>query len=284
MATFPGRVETLDLVVKNLSKQLDALYIYLNEFEETPEFLTQYENVYPILGKDTFGDLVANGKMIFLDYEKDDYIAFTLDDDIVFPDDYVEHMSALLESMNYRVGLTVHGSIIPDTASWYYERTHVFGAKKSLNYHTAVNLVGSGTFVYHSKSIPLDFDDFTREVYVDLHLSLAAFNNGIPLMAIKRETNWLKFIKYTGLWEQFKVGVTHHTRIMQDSDLWRLSNIQNVWKDFLAAGGDDWFTYSTNNELDLDFCASIYSKSIPLNWRGSRVSMQKALIFSQEFE
>lgn len=283
MATFPAREKTLNDVVSSLSKQLDVLYIYLNEYTYIPKCLENYDNVIPVLGIDTYGDLNANGKMIYLDYEQDDCLVFTMDDDIIFPDNYVQTMSNYLESMNYKVALTVHGSIIPDTASWYYERTHIFGARKAFSTHKAVNLVGSGTFVYNYKSIPLTFVDFTKEVYVDLNLSLAALNSGIPLIAVKREADWIKFIKYVGLWEQFKVDLTHHTRIMQSNTVWRLNKLQKIWKNFLDSETEDWWNYTKEKHLDLEFCASIYSDKIPFLWRGSRVSMDKALNFSQNF-
>ena len=283
MATFPAREKTLTDVLDKLSPQMDMIYIYLNEYKYIPSSLEAYENVYPILGVDSYGDLNANGKMIYLEYEKEDCYVFTLDDDIIFPDDYVSKMVGIMKSMNNKIAVTVHGSIIPDDASWYYERTNVFGARKSLDYHTAVNLIGSGTFAYYSKMIPLNFTNFTNEVFVDLQLSLEALKNKIPLISVERDADWIVFIKYEGLWEQFKSELTHHTRILQTNTAWRLFNVKDVWKHFLLSETNNIQEYTDIHNLDKDFCNNIMTNRVPVLWRGGRVSTMKSLAFAKEF-
>jgi hypothetical protein len=282
MATFPGREKTLEDVIKRLVPQLDRIYIYLNEYKKIPTFLEKYPNVKPVLGADTYGNLNANGKMIFLDYEESDCLVFTLDDDILFPNDYVQIMSSYMAAFNYRAGLTVHGSIIPDVASWYYERTHVLGARKNLSYHHAINLVGSGTFVFMKNSIPVEFHQFTQDIYVDLALSLAALKNNVPLMAVKRPENWIEFIRYEGLWEKFKGEVTHHTQILQKSNAWRLDHVKSVWSEFLKPNSERIEEYIKTHDLDREFCLLVESNVVPISWRGSRVEIQKLETFYRD--
>ncbi len=283
MATFPAREKTLTTVLDQLSPQMDMIYIYLNEYKYIPSCLEAYENVHPVLGIDSYGDLNANGKMIYLEYEKNDCYVFTLDDDILFPDDYVVKMVQTIKDMNNKVAVTVHGSIIPDDSSWYYERSDVFGVKRKLELHTAINLVGSGTFAYYNKTIPLEFEKFINNVYVDLHLSLEALKNNIPLLAIKRESGWIQFIKYDGLWEQFKSELTHHTRILQSHSEWRLMNVKNVWKKFLLTEATNIQTYLELHTLDHEFANNVSTKIVPLNWRGGSISIMKSLTFNKDF-
>lgn len=278
MATIPERIESLQQVLESVSKQVDILYLYLNNYTVVPSFIAKFNNVYPILGKDYYGDLNATGKMIYLDLLESDSYCFTFDDDVIYPDNYISYLTDVISSFNNKVALAVHGSITADHASWYYERHHIFYGGDKLHQHMAINLAGSGCFAYHSSAVKMQFDAFLEKVFVDLNISLSCLQQNVPLLAVKRDENWLTFIKHKGLWHKFSKILTHHTRIISETEAWKLDNVKNVWYSFLSnhAGGD-WFTYSTENKLDTDMCNFAMGGPVPLLWRTTQLSIQQLM-------
>jgi hypothetical protein len=230
LATIKSRVDSLEQVVRSIANQVSVLYIYLNDHHSIPAFLSAFANVIPILGSNSYGDLNANGKMIFLEHETKG-IAFTLDDDIIYPPDYVSAFLRAFEDFNHRVCLTVHGSMVPGDASWYYERCWTYAMKDELAKRCAVNLIGSGTCAFPISALDLSSDNFKGAVFVDLQISLAALKQRIPLVAIERQSNWTKPINYEGLWDQFRRSVTHHTHILRSEDCWKPDSLRTIWQD-----------------------------------------------------
>jgi len=231
MATISSRLPTLKAVIDSIAPQLSVLYVYLNDHKKIPSFFDELENVVPILGKSRYGDLNANGKMMFLEQEHSG-IAFTLDDDIIYPENYVSSFLSAFENFDNRAVLTVHGSVIPDMASWYYERSCVYPMREALEKRMPVNLVGSGTCAFPIDRLALNAENFKNLVFVDLHISLAALKAGIPLVAIDRPALWLTPVAYEGLWEQFKAEITHHTHILRSETVWKSFSLRKIWTDF----------------------------------------------------
>lgn len=75
MATYPGRFDTLELVIKELLPQLDKLYVYVNDSDTIPDCLIN-EKITPLLGKEHDGNLSATGKIYPLKYVDDGYFFY----------------------------------------------------------------------------------------------------------------------------------------------------------------------------------------------------------------
>ena len=232
MATCPERLSTLEAVVDSIAPQLSRLYIYLNGYFEVPSFLGKYNTIVPVLGMESFGDISANGKMIWKVKERDGII-FTLDDDFIYPDNYVERFLEIMSNFNYSACLCVHGSLFTDAPRYYYERHAVYASKTHQKYNNIVNLVGSGTTVFPASLYDnIDFN-FRGDVYVDLHISLTALKKEMPMLAVSRQQEWLIPIVNNGLWEKNKAAITHHTMIVgRNSDLLSWNHLLLIWDSF----------------------------------------------------
>ncbi|MFY0992601.1 glycosyltransferase family 2 protein [Halomonas sp. C05BenzN] len=189
LASIPERVNQLHRTLLSVITQVDKIYIYLNGYESVPEFL-DHPKITAVLSKE-FEDLGAAGKFYWIDQVSDGYV-FTIDDDIIYPGDYVARMIKALKKYNDTVAVCVHGSIFASPLTWYFERTEVFGLKKRLDNDRFVTLVGTGCLAFHRKCIDLKFSDFYPKVMCDLTFSVKAREQGIPLISINREANWLK--------------------------------------------------------------------------------------------
>lgn len=233
LASIPEREATLERVVASIANQLDILYVYLNNYKNIPAFFKKYPHVRPLLSSQERGDLNANGKMYFLEYENEG-IAFTLDDDIVYPKNYVDKFIEVFDTFKMPVMVCVHGSVFPQKVNYYYERSITFVSKSKQQYNNIVSLGGSGTMAFPVNVVKNNTHDFFSEVYVDLQLSLLAHQCRMPLISINRPEKWIKFLRYEGLWEITRSRISHHTYILQKhSHLVAWPYIRSIWNDHI---------------------------------------------------
>lgn len=213
MATFPARFGTLAGVIDSIIDQVDWLFVYVNEADCIPNVLI-HPKIKTYLGRDHLGDLKANGKVFPLQFVKDCYV-FTLDDDFVRPKNYVERMKDTIDLYDRRIVVGVHGSIFDPIGEWYYQRTAAFGWKQALYEQKLVSLIGSGLAAFHTSELDINFSDFLPNVMVDLQISIEARKRGLPIVCIERPAEWVQFIGYEGLWEEYVSKLTHHTTVFR---------------------------------------------------------------------
>lgn len=144
----------------------------------------------------------------------------------------------MLKSMrryNDLVGVCVHGSIFASPLDWYFERTSVFSARQALRGDRFINLAGTGTFACKLSKFPIKFLDVMPRTMCDLQISMKALKFKIPLVSIKRRSNWLSSIAVDSALES---GVDYWTRmLMNDEGRTKVAQKQN-WdfhycKDFI---------------------------------------------------
>lgn len=281
MATFPARAETLGQVVNSIAEQLDILYVYLNDYETVPDILCSQPNIRPLLSSDYDGDLSATGKIFPLQFCRN-CLVFTLDDDIVYPADYVSRMAGLLAKLEYDAAVTVHGSIFDADAQWYFERTRVFPFKRKLAEHRFVALPGSGTFAFHQSSLPIRYQDFSREPMVDLQFAISCRRHVLPIVAIARKQGWLNFLGYTGLYETYLTTSTHHTESMQQTAPWTFDVFRSLCKKAIE-------NYYANDEgggetgvlLDRGVELALHENVVPAAWCRSLATLKKRSQFME---
>ena len=122
---------------------------------------------------------------------------FMIDDDIIYPANYMNTMISMLNAYNNKPILCVHGSIIDfkKNDNWYHDRT-VFHFASELYESKIVNVPGAGTSCFYTGS-------FTPDIYMnlnmtDIQIARQAKINNIPILCINRALYWLKPIDNSG--------------------------------------------------------------------------------------
>lgn len=189
MATYPPRLGELQLVVPSIAPQLDRLVVVANQFTAAPRFARRLTNVECILPE---RDLRDEGKFVDVGAASDD-ILFYLDDDIIYPHDYVSRMLGLLEKYGEdRVALGVHGIIYSD----FFDGTpgarlvHVFD--KALPAPMVVNQIGTGTAVVKAALAPSAEVMAGSATFVDVRFAGHCHAQGTGLVCVSREAGWLR--------------------------------------------------------------------------------------------
>ena len=268
MATFPGRFSLITPVIESLAPQLDHLYIYVNETAEGFPDFSHFANVTILDGRNHMGDLSANGKIYPIKFLTD-CIVLTLDDDFIFPPDYVSTYLALLRKFNGKCAVTTHGGIFPPKVDWYYERTHVMVSIRNQPTLKLCSVAGSGTFCFDQKTLQLEPDSFFSEIMVDLRLSIMARTQGLPIWVVPRPDGWLEHIKSDGLWEIFSAGaLTHHTDHARKLD-WSFDIYREIANSAIAGAGIDMDSLG----LDPDLQNGLVTGATPRDWNIGTISM-----------
>lgn len=189
MASFPPRKSSLQAAIASILPQLDELILYLNEYDSAPDF-TDHPKIRVYLGKHEEGDIRDNGKFYALPKEENAYI-FTLDDDIIYPKNYVERMTRFIEMLGRTTVVGVHGVVFPAAKFTRLQQRTVYDFREEASGHF-VDLLGTGTTAWHNSTVRMSLEDFRTKGVCDLWFAAAALRQGVPLFSVPRERLWLR--------------------------------------------------------------------------------------------
>uniref|UniRef100_A0A7S3DFV7 Uncharacterized protein n=1 Tax=Palpitomonas bilix TaxID=652834 RepID=A0A7S3DFV7_9EUKA len=209
----------LTRMVESLQGQLDALYVYLHDYEiENVQDLKRTEKqVEALIGKELMATLQAGAKTLRFAIGDRGYWGrfhwadslpsgyhFLLDETIVYPPDYVHSMVYQLESCDDDVVLGIRGFTFSRLSSRYYGRGKKGGIERvalseAVNTVKAVHVISTGSMAVRA---PLRFTsfDFTKTAasnedqvmdVLDIYFSsLLQFSNMRMAVAFRGE-HWL---------------------------------------------------------------------------------------------
>lgn len=191
LASIPSRIESLKSVIDSIIDQVDELHIYLNNYSGNPSFLNN-QKIKTYKSQD-FKDLTDIGKFYPLIQDNIDCYFFSIDDDIIYPANYVKKMVQKIEYYNQKSLICVHGNILPNRKLNSY-----FAEKKCIQYHyklehdTKVDVPGTGTLAFRSNLLNLELGDFPLNRMSDIWTYKKAYQYGIDVISISRPEKWLR--------------------------------------------------------------------------------------------
>lgn len=265
VASFPAREAVFAETIASIYAQVDHIYVYLNGYTDVPQFLRR-RKITVFLSRD-YMDLSANGKVFSLG-EVDDCYFFTIDDDILYPGDYVQKMLACMQRYDNKVAVCVHGSVFPEKPEWYYERTALYPFQGELETDKFVTLVGSGTFAFHTSVLKARFEDFLPNVMVDLRFSILAREQGVPLVSLARPKKWLKaLVQGEGLYQDFLFRRTIHTEKVVEHAPWGF----DIYADMVRKSLPEQLLQLPAEDLqagqfDVEFIEAVRGGTLPPDW------------------
>lgn len=192
MATVAGNEVALRSAVMSLLPQVDRLFLYLNGYSEVPPFLERLERVTCQLDPTgtRYGDA---GKFWGLEQIKD-AIYLTCDDDIIYPQDYVQRMTEALAELKGRAVVCVHGSLLVQPMENFYAS----GSRSVLHFagelirRRQVHVPGTGTCAFHSSIVNIGLDQFEAPNMADIWLTKFMTENHLVAYAVAHKGLWLQ--------------------------------------------------------------------------------------------
>ncbi|MFK7824299.1 MAG: hypothetical protein AB8G05_09085 [Oligoflexales bacterium] len=175
--------------LKSISSQVDHIVVYLNRYDHVPDFLRSDKiSIFGIDGPD-LGDV---GKFYAIEHCNAEFF-LTIDDDIIYPHNYVAALIESYQNWDADTIICVHGNKIPKkiTASYYQEKVGLHFSS-ILDKDTLVDVPGTGTMIIQPKMHRISLDLFSRPNMSDIWLYKYARLNKKRVVAIKRQSLWLK--------------------------------------------------------------------------------------------
>jgi len=191
MATMPSRVDSLEFSINSILPQVDQLFLFLDRFD------TPYISGDPrvtILRSEIFGDLRANGKLMGLNMAGPDAYYFCVDDDIIYPPDYVSRMTQFLISNDNKLVAGVHGSTLKPEFKNYLTDRHLFHRAHAVDQATRVHIAGTCTTAFHTSALLFDVRQWETTNMVDLNFALECKKRKLPIVSIPREEGWIQCV------------------------------------------------------------------------------------------
>jgi hypothetical protein len=191
MATIPKRIFHLETVVNSILPQVDQLNVYLNNFEEVPWFLNNPK--INVVQSQEHGDRGDAGKFFWSDKVNGYY--FTIDDDILYPADYVERLKEALDKRGKKCAIGVHGEIYGNSIRhWTKDRVETLHFYYENKKDRPVMVLGTGCALFHTEFLKVDPEDFKIPNMADVWFAVICHRNLFFRVVIAHEFGWLNIL------------------------------------------------------------------------------------------
>ncbi|MGC6380265.1 glycosyltransferase family 2 protein [Pasteurella multocida] len=236
ICSIPSRIAQLQCTIGILKNQCDHFHIYLDGYEEIPDFIKNLGNKATVVHcKDN--SIRDNGKFILLEelIEKNqDGYYITCDDDIIYPSDYINTMIKKLNEYDDKAVIGLHGILFPSRMTKYFSADRlVYSFYKPLEKDKAVNVLGTGTVSFRvSLFNQFSLSDFTHSGMADIYFSLLCKKNNILQICISRPANWIteNNVDNETLYHQYRDNDEQQTQLIMENGPWGYSSIYPLVK------------------------------------------------------
>ena len=193
---MPSRIDSFRQALPSILNQVDQLHIYFDQYDAVPpEFLGKPKMIVH-LNSGHFPDLGCGGKFLGLRTIVEPSLYFTFDDDIIYPNNYVQYLRAALERLHYEGIVGLHASVFQYKPPSYHINRRILNFSDPLEADSLVDELGTGTVAFLTSLISFDPFQWPAKNISDLMLMVHAVAHNIPRVAIRRPKDFLVPIDY----------------------------------------------------------------------------------------
>jgi hypothetical protein len=190
IATMASRVETFQKVLPAIHSQVDHVFIYLDGYSTPPGFLATFDRITVRIAGE-LRDLHANSRYLCLEELKVATIVAVVDDDIIYPPDYIDRLVSELQRVEGQAIVGVHGRIFVPPHQSYARDVMTYHFNRALPNPYNVHELGGGTSAFVSSSFNINPKDWGRTDMADIDVAIEAQRRGLRRVAIRRAAGWL---------------------------------------------------------------------------------------------
>lgn len=133
-------------------------------------------------------------KFMWIPEHEDEYY-FTLDDDILYPDDYVNKTLAKLQEHKGCI-VTYHGRLLHGINRSYYTGHKSWTFAQAVYTDMRIDVAGTGVSAFDTRYFrPIGLHQADYVFMSDLGFSLYASEKKVPIIMVKKEYSWIKAIE-----------------------------------------------------------------------------------------
>jgi hypothetical protein len=191
ISTMADRLETFQKVLPLIYSQVDHVFVYLDGHGAPPRFLASFDRITVRIA-DELHDLHANSRYLCLENLDIPTVVASVDDDIIYPPDYISRLVGALQRLEGRAIVGVHGRIFVPPHKSYTRDVITLHFKRRLDQPCHVHELGTGTCAFVSSNFNVNPKDWGRTDMDDIDVAIEAQRRGLPRIAIARAAGWLK--------------------------------------------------------------------------------------------
>jgi glycosyltransferase involved in cell wall biosynthesis len=186
-----NRVDSLIISLKSIYDQCDEINVCLNDHKGViPDFLQQ-PKINLTMTDNSKGDAFK-----FLKLNDSNGYFITIDDDLVYPQGYVEFMVTKCKENDNKKIITLHGRNFNKfpIPSYYNSASEVYHCLKEVKKDVVVQFGGTGVMCFHTSILKKSIDDFIYPNMADVWIGKFAKENKIEIICVAHNSG---FITYT---------------------------------------------------------------------------------------
>jgi glycosyltransferase involved in cell wall biosynthesis len=236
VCSIPKRESVFEYTIRSVCNQCDEINVYLDGYDHIPDYLVELGEKVNVYRSQDLPGLRDNGKFICLEKiarEKRSAYYFTIDDDIVYPDDYVHSMIIRLRHYSDAVVVGVHGVLLKDRPKGYFsDERWVYYFSHGLETDKLVNVLGTGTVAFHSDIIgSFTLREMESAGMADLYFAKMAKSRGLAFVCLRRPESWLiesKLEDTNSLFNEFFQSDAAQGKLIRENGPWGYEAIANI--------------------------------------------------------
>jgi len=184
------RIDSLVKTIESIYNQCDEINIFLNDHEgEIPSnFFDEKINLY--FSDNSYGDALKFAKLM----ESEGYY-LTIDDDLIYPPNYVDHMIGRCKEYSNRRVITLHGRKFSGKpiASYYKSYVEFYHCLKYQKRDKIVHFGGTGVMCFHTSLMKIPITYFEHPNMADVWVGKYCIENNIEIVSITHEKDFLTY-------------------------------------------------------------------------------------------
>lgn len=181
------RGDTLIKTINSIYNQSDIINVTLNNYDEIPEELYD-KKINIFLGDNEKGDAYK-----YYDLINSEGYYFTVDDDLIYPENYSEYMIGKIEEYNRNSIITIHGRSFNEfpIKSYYSSPSNLYHFNQILNQDVKIQFGGTGVMAFHTDLFKLDIEYFREPNMADVWIGKFANENNIDVICVKHNSGFV---------------------------------------------------------------------------------------------
>lgn len=213
LATYPGRTALLAANIAHLRALFPRIVVCLNGYGSIPPFLKSDERIAAFIPAK---DLKDAGK--FADIAGTARFHFLIDDDLIYPKDYVSRMVAHAGAHSEPVVVGVHGV---DYRFWYRggaRGRRVFHFESALQRAREVDVLGTGTVLVAGTELPPLAYVEDAAGFIDIRFARWCAEQRLRRVCVPRPARWLTQSDFDGPSLFDEVTRVRRTEVLREVD------------------------------------------------------------------
>lgn len=188
------RGDTLIKTIESIYNQCDIINVTLNDYDEIPvELYDKKINLF--ISDNDRGDAYKFYKLM----DSDGYF-FTIDDDLIYPENYTQYMVDKVNQYDRKSIITLHARTFNSFPinSFYGRNTSVYHFRQLLNEDCKVQFGGTGVMCFHTDLFKVPIEYFDRPNMADVWIGKYAKENNIEIVCAKHNAGFVNQQEFDG--------------------------------------------------------------------------------------